>query len=191
MEPTSSNPEGARRGPRPEEQAAVATTIVGGRPPGSGQPVGQIPRGIEILVKKASVDPAFRAILLERRAAAAAEIGLALEPAEALMLAAVPAGQLEAIIARIVVPEEHRRAFLGKAAATMLATLGLVTVTACKPRGVSPDRPPPQEEAPEKPAPPPPAPPDPAPVTRGISPDRPPPAPTGIRPDRPPADAER
>jgi hypothetical protein len=125
---------------------------------------GSIPRGIEVLVKKASVDPGFKAILLERRAAAAAEIGLALEPAEALMLDAVPAGQLEAIIARIVVPEEHRRAFLGKAAAAMLATMGLVMSTGC-PAGVSPDRPPPRS---------PPPPPEPPPPTLGISPDRPP-----------------
>ena len=43
------------------------------------------------------------------------------------MLAAVPAGQLEAIIARTIVPEEHRRTFLGKAAAAMLAALTMAT----------------------------------------------------------------
>ena len=42
------------------------------------------------------------------------------------MLAVVPAPQLEAIIARTSVPREHRRAFLGQAAAAMLATLGAV-----------------------------------------------------------------
>lgn len=45
---------------RPEhaaEQEAVRTAIVGGRPPGSGTRVGAIPRGVEVLVKKASVDP--------------------------------------------------------------------------------------------------------------------------------------
>ena len=52
------------RGNRPAEQPAVRTTIVGGRPPGSGHGVGQIPRGIELLVKKASVDPEFRKLLL-------------------------------------------------------------------------------------------------------------------------------
>ena len=160
MEPTSL-PGGHPAGSRPAEQAAVCTTIVGGRPPGCGQPVGAIPRGVEVLVKKASVDPAFRSVLLERRAAAAGEIGLVLEPAEAAMLGAVPAGQLETIIARTVVPEEHRRAFLGKAAAAMLATLGIVTATGCPTKGIAPDRPPP------------------------------PPPPTGIRPDRPPEPAER
>ena len=89
----------------------MRTTIVGGRPPGSGQPVGDIPRGIEVLVKKAAVDAEFKALLLARRAAAADEIGLTLAPAEAMMLAVAPAEQLEAIIARTSVPSEHRRAF--------------------------------------------------------------------------------
>ena len=109
---------------RPEEQDAVRTTIVGGRPPGSGQRLGPIPRGVEVLVKKAAVDAEFREVLLERRAAAAGEIGLELDPTEALMLAAVPADQLRAIIQRTTVPQEHRRAFLGQAAAAMLAAVG-------------------------------------------------------------------
>ena len=110
-----------------------ATTIVGGRPPGSGQPVGEIPRGIEVLVKKAAVDAEFKALLLSRRAAAAEAIGLTLQPAEAAMLAVAPAEQLEAIIARTSVPQEHRRAFLGWAAAAMLAALGaLATAKGCE-----------------------------------------------------------
>ena len=88
----------------------------------------QVPRGIEVLVKKASVDPAFKAILLERRAEAADEIGLQLEPAEAMMLAATPREQFEAVIARADVPQAHRRAFLGQAAAAMLAALGVGAV---------------------------------------------------------------
>ena len=83
-----------------------------------------IPQGIEVLVKKASVDAAFRAILLDRRAAAAAEIGLELDPAESMMLQTVPRDQLEAIIARTTVPAAHRRVFLGKTAAAMLAAIG-------------------------------------------------------------------
>jgi acyl carrier protein len=121
----------------------------------------QIPKGIEVLVKKASVDPAFKALLLERRAGAAQEIGLELDTAETMMLTAVPAGQLEAIIARTDVPQEHRRAFLGHAAAAMLAAVGTVATAApawggslgCKPGGASggmrmdrPDDKPPKEE---------------------------------------------
>ncbi len=81
---------------------------------------------IEVLLKKASVDPVFRGTFLERRGDAAQEIGLSLEPAEAAMLRAVRREQLEAIIARTSVPEAHRRAFLGQAAAAMLAALGIV-----------------------------------------------------------------
>ena len=92
----------------------------------SGQSFAPIPRGIEVLVKKAAVDPEFRAVLLEHRAAAAQQIDLELEPSEAMMLRAVTDGQLEAIIARTTVPQQHRRAFLGKAAAAMLAAVGVM-----------------------------------------------------------------
>jgi acyl carrier protein len=112
------------RADRPAEQEAVRTTIVGGRPPGSGQRVGPIPRGIEILLRKASVDPAFKELLLRQRGGAAETIGLKLESGETMMLTAAPAAQLEAVIARTSVPQEHRRAFLGQAAAAMLAALG-------------------------------------------------------------------
>jgi len=130
----------------------------------------QIPQGVEVLVNKAAVDPAFRAILLERRAAAAEEIGLDLSAAEAAMLAAVPAEQLQSIIAQTTVPAEHRRAFLGQAAAAMLAAVAAMTggvAAGFQLQGVRPDGPP----APTgiRPDPPP---------TRGIQPDRPPPKPT-------------
>ncbi len=109
---------------RPIEQPAVRTTIVGGRPPGAGKGVGDIPRGVEVLVKKASVDPEFKAALLARRADVAKDIGLALDPAEVMMLNAVPAAQLEGIIARTTVSPGKKSAFLGRAAAVMLAALG-------------------------------------------------------------------
>jgi hypothetical protein len=125
------------------EQPAVRTTIVGGRPPGAGQGVGEIPRGIEVLVKKASVDPEFKAALLAKRAEAAKDIGLRLDPAEVMMLDAVPAAQLEGIIARTTVSPGKKRAFLGRAAAVMLAALG--TSIGCDqqpaPTGERPDRP--------------------------------------------------
>jgi hypothetical protein len=162
------------------EHEAVRTTIVGGRPPGSGKDVGPIPRGIEVLVKKASIDPEFRSLLLEKRAAAAREIDLELAPAEAQMLDAVPAAQLETIIANTKVSEFSRAAFLGRAAAAMFAALGAGFAAGCdKP---PPPPPPPAGIAPDRPQ------------TRGIDPDRPPgpggaperiPVTDGIRPDRP------
>jgi hypothetical protein len=147
--------------------------------------VGPIPRGLEVLVKKAAVDPPFRELLLTQRAAAAEQIGLTLDPSEALMLAAVPASQLQAIIAQTTVPQEHRRAFLGQAAAAMLAVLGVAT-QGCGPT----DRPaPPAGTRPHQPVLPggtlgsrPDEPPSHDP-TKAIRPDEPPV--TGIRPDKP------
>jgi len=193
------------RADRPVEQPAVRTTIVGGRPPGSGKGIGPIPRGIEVLVKKAAIDAAFRELLLEKRAEAAGTIGLALEPAEQMMLRAVAREQLEAVIDRTDVPEEHRRAFLGSVAAAMLAALGLIE-GACIPTPVGGSRP----QEPPRPEPQPPAgpvegnrpdvPPEPAgPADQGApaaadqpAPDQPPPQGPppegpirGIRPDSP------
>jgi acyl carrier protein len=86
--------------------------------------LGHVSQAIEVLVLKAAVDPAFRSLLLEDRAKAAASIGLELGSAESALLASVPQDQLAAIIARSTVPQEHRRAFLGQAAAAMLAAVG-------------------------------------------------------------------
>ena len=143
---------GRRSGERPEEQQAVRTTIVGGRPPGSGKPLGEIPRGIEVLVKKAAVDAAFRELLLAGRAAAAEAIGLVLEPAEAALLDVVPAEQLRAVIDRTRVAPDILPAFLGKAAAVMLVALGASSVTAqVRPaKGVRPARPPATAPAPAR-----------------------------------------
>ena len=188
------------KGVRKKEQEAVKTTIVGGRPPGSGKPVGKIPRGIEVLVKKASVDPEFKGILLDRRAGAAKDIDLALEAAEVAMLNAVPAAQLEAIISKTTVSPKHRNVFLGRAAALMIVALGASAITpACGQEspvvdGIRPERPevatpPPAEVEAVQP--------NTTPVptgtvsqewfSRGMRPDRPSgrPVPLGIAPDRP------
>ena len=174
--------------PTPDEPEVVRTTIVGGRPPGKGRGISDIPRGIEVLVKKASVDPQFKALLLARRDAAAEEIGLELDPAEAMMLRAVPAEQLEAIIAGTKVDPGSRRALLGKVAAAMLAAIG-VTQAGCMPAATGSRPRDPREEG-DKPQTQPattPKPPE-RPKPRGIRPDIPPkPRPTkGVRPDRPP-----
>ena len=106
-----------------KEKDAVFTTIVGGRPPGSGTQVGTIPRGIEVLVKKASVDPEFRRLLLEKRGGAANEIDLELAEAELNMLSSIPAEQLEKIIDNTKIKPEHRAIFMGKAGTYMLAAI--------------------------------------------------------------------
>lgn len=187
------------------EQPAVRTTIVGGRPPGSGQGIGAAPRGLEVLLKKAAVDAAFRARLLSARAAAAGDLGLELAASERALLAAAPAAQLAAMVDGTRVPERQRAAFLGSAAAVMLAALGL---TGCgdqpAPAGIRPQEVPPTQQpgppvsegirpdVPEQREDPAPAPkPDPVPTSRGVRPDLPPVRddevqPTkGIRPDLP------
>ncbi len=82
-----------------------------------------IPRGIEILVKKASVDAEFKGTLLAERSYSAYRIGLQLNPAETAMLDAIPEAQLEAIIAGTKVTPKARAAFTGYAATAMLAAL--------------------------------------------------------------------
>ncbi len=111
----------------------------------------ELPRGIEILIKKAAVDAEFKRVLLDKRADAAKDIDLALVPAEAAMLGAIPAAQLEAIVAGTKVDAKLRPALLGKAAAVMIAALG-VSGAACTgyppaTRGVRPARPPKVEPA--------------------------------------------
>ncbi len=105
---------------------------------GGGQQPGDIPRGIEVLVKKASIDPQFKKLLLQSRVEAAAAIDLQLDPAEEMMLQAVPPEQLETIIAQTVVPQAQRRAFLGTAATAMLAMLGVDKALAQVTFGVRP-----------------------------------------------------
>lgn len=106
-----------------KEKDAVFTTIVGGRPPGSGTQVSNIPRGIEVLVKKASIDLDFRQLLLQERGEAAGEIDLELSEAEKNMLSSIPTEQLEKIINNTKVKPELRDIFMGKAGTTMLAAI--------------------------------------------------------------------
>lgn len=124
------------------DKPKIEPTIVGGRPLAKSQSLQGIPRGIEVLIKKASVDPEFRSVLLEKRASAATEIELELSAAEAALLNAIPATQIEKIIENAKVPDEHRRLFLGKVAAAMLAVLGLPITAGCmRPQGIRSDLP--------------------------------------------------
>ncbi len=130
-------------------QGAINLTIVGGRPSADESRSRGTPRGLEILLKKASVDAEFRALLLEKRSRASEMIALELDPAEAAMLDHMPGEQLEAIVRQTRVREEDRRIFLGKVASVMLAALG-AGVSCCagcargsrpdKSKGIRPDR---------------------------------------------------
>jgi hypothetical protein len=199
----------------PNEGDTVRTTIVGGRPPERSRAHGAIPRGIEVLVKKASVDPEFHQRLLEDRTEAAQAIDLDLTLAETLMLTKIPEAQLEAIIANTHVPDPQRRVFLGRAGAMMLTAIGAGAgrvlrggTLGSRPEGSRPDDPTPPAPTGSRPD-------DPSPpeededsgqpplsrpedvVTRGIRPDDPsawfeldadskPMMSKGIRPDLPP-----
>ena len=132
----------------PDDKRSFWTTIVGGRPPETGKESGGGFHGIEILLKKASVDPAFKSHLLEKRSDAAKEIELDLHPAESAMLNSVPPEHLESIISRTRVPKSLRKVFRTGAVAMMLAALTLGS--GCQGddgsdsgpiRGVMPDRP--------------------------------------------------
>ena len=160
------------------EQEAVRTTIVGGRPPGSGQPIGSVPRGIEVLLKKAVVDPEFRKLLLDDPNKAATSIGLELEPVESAMLQTFPKEHLTAIIDKTEVPQTQRRAFLGHTAALMLTVLGGATFVAGCPKGCIPG-----SIVPRTPMPFPPHHNDPEGEPAVIDESRYAPAPAGIRPD--------
>jgi hypothetical protein len=111
------------------------------RQPSANASPSDIPRGIEVLVKKASVDPEFRELLIEKRAEAAGEIDLRLDPAERTILANVPKDQLQAIISRTKVSWKDRAIFLGRAAAVMLTALSTIAIpTGCATKGNDTDR---------------------------------------------------
>ena len=103
-----------------------------------------IPRGIEVLVKKAAVDPEFRQLLLEKRGQAAGEIDLDLTDAERNILSSMPAEHLEKIIDNTKVEPEQRKIFLGRTAMLMLAAAGLtgtcVMSTVRFTAGIDPER---------------------------------------------------
>ncbi|MBM4028144.1 MAG: hypothetical protein FJ280_22530 [Planctomycetes bacterium] len=107
----------------PAPREPVDLTIVGGRPSRKGPRLGEVPRGLEVLLKKASVDPEFRKLLLERRAEAARAIEIELTDAEREILANIPAEQLEQIIRNTKVKPEHRAVFLGTAGKLMVAAV--------------------------------------------------------------------
>ena len=103
-------------------------TIVGGRPGEAPSAPLHVPVGIQVLVAKASVDAEFRAALLRERSEAARRIRLALTPAEAGILNALPEEQLEVMIRNTKVPPQYQKVFMGCAVAAMLAVIGYLAV---------------------------------------------------------------
>jgi len=121
------------------EQPAVKTTIVGGRPPGTGKGLGGVPRGIEIMLKKSVVDAKFRAEFLQKKAAAAALIELKLSDSEKSILNAIPVVNLEKMIAATCVHPNLHPAFMTYTAAVMLAAISAAGVCQAEGRQVGPE----------------------------------------------------
>jgi hypothetical protein len=166
--------------------ASPRTTIVGGRPPEAKAGLPPVPIGLERLLRLAATDAAFAAELVKRRAAVAGVAGVELTRNEAAILAAIPAAQLEAMIARVPPPAPPRRDFLQMAAASAVVALGGAALASCDgcpmtmTRGVQPDLPPERPDA------------NPMSLEGGAAPHEPPPrpddvvVPQGNTPDMPP-----
>lgn len=108
------------------------TTIVGGRPPEGRRDASQTtPQGLERLLRLASVNPEFLAILVEKRSAVATAAGVKLSEGEEAILEAVPRRQLEAMVARMPGVPKKRHSFLRSTAATAVMLLGGAALSAC------------------------------------------------------------
>jgi len=148
-----------------KETIANRTTIVGGRP-GDGYKLKGIPRGIEILIKKASVDKSFEKKLIKFRSKAAKELELDLTETEKQIIDTIPVNMLKNAIKNINIPDSQKSQFKGKVAAAMLSAISAFTLINNSPSAKSQDI----SQA----------------ITRGIRPDfieTHPLPPTGIRPD--------
>jgi hypothetical protein len=95
-------------------------TIVGGRSTPCRDSVG-FPRGIEILLKKAKVDPRFRKLLLQDPVAASRSIELSLEDSEKKILLNTPGEVIEKMVESSFVPKHHVSTFMNARAAAMLS----------------------------------------------------------------------
>jgi hypothetical protein len=120
----------------PEEQGH---TIVGGRPAAPRSIRNDIPRGLELLIKKASVDPDFKRELLSKKEKLIGEMNLPLDESEKAMLTCVPVTHLEKMIEATQVSASQRKALSGGSAAAMLALLTQLTFAPVAGRAESPE----------------------------------------------------
>jgi hypothetical protein len=101
-------------------------TIVGGRS-ADNRPAGNSPRGIEILLKKASVDEDFAKVLLESPEEAARLISLDLQDSERRILLNTPRSSLRTMIRHTTVKRQQLSAFKTMSAALMLVAVVAVS----------------------------------------------------------------
>jgi hypothetical protein len=87
-----------------------------------------VPTGIQQLLRLASVDHAFRRALVERRAQAAAAVGVVLTSTEQQMLESIDAKTLGDMAEKLPAAAAGRRELLRGAAASALVLLGGATL---------------------------------------------------------------
>jgi len=104
----------------------VSKTIVGGRPRRRRTYRMNIPAGIEKILYVASIDPAFRARLLEDRAGTLASRRIRLTPSESAVLESVPSAMLGHMIDQIR-PKMHGKRRFMRAVAVAAVTLATGT----------------------------------------------------------------
>ena len=97
-------------------------TIVGGRS-ADGRPAANSPHGIEVLLKKASVDGDFAKVLLESPEEAARLISLDLQDSEKRILLSTHRASLQSMIRHTTVNRPQLSAFKTMSAALMLAAV--------------------------------------------------------------------
>lgn len=108
----------------PDEQGH---TIVGGRPQANKSKRTDIPRGLELLIKRAAVDEVFRNELLQKRDKLVDEMQIPLDASEKAMLSCVPVDHLEKMILATEVPSSQRKAIAAGSAAAMIALFTQLT----------------------------------------------------------------
>jgi hypothetical protein len=163
--PLSSEKSAARTTGAVRMGRAGGVSTVGGQPQGNQRELPPIPSGIEQLLAMAAVDERFARALQEDRASAVDASGVDLGSTEAGILSAIDDATLERMVAGIgaTMPEQDRRAFLGRSAAALVALVGAGSSASCQcpatvVKGVRPDRPPepgaapPEPKDPEEPA---------------------------------------
>lgn len=98
-----------------------------------------IPRGLELLIKRASIDGDFRKDLLQKRVGLLEELNINLDETEKSMLACVPEEHLARMIDATEVPSAQRKALSTGSVAAMIA---LFTQLALTPVASSAENPP-------------------------------------------------
>jgi len=99
-----------------------------------------IPRGLEILVKRAAIDTSFRAELLKKREKIAEELKIPLDASEIAMLACIPSEHLEKMIQATEVPPAQHKLLAKGTAAAMLALLAQLTFAPVPGRAEAPPK---------------------------------------------------